>query len=64
MSTYTPPNEKANVDEAEMGRSSDRIGEVDRIDAKATGPGTTLADFAHIDEKKVLRKVSLPSIHG
>ena len=58
MTTYTPPNEKANVVEAELGAHSDRVGDVDRIDAKATAPGLTMASFAHLDEKKILRKVS------
>ena len=54
MTSYsTPPNEKAEVFEAEAtGR-----GQVDRIDAMATAPGTTLESFSHLDEKKILRKV-------
>lgn len=54
MASYsTPPNEKAEVFEAEAaGR-----GQVDRIDAMATAPGTTLESFSHLDEKKILRKV-------
>lgn len=31
--------------------------EIDRIDAVATAPGTTFESFAHLDEKKILRKV-------
>ena len=31
--------------------------ELDRIDALATAPGTTFESFAHLDEKKILRKV-------
>ena len=31
--------------------------EVEHIDALATAPGTTLESFAHLDEKKILRKV-------
>ncbi|QGI85145.1 hypothetical protein CEK25_011874 [Fusarium fujikuroi] len=56
MASYsTPPNEKAEVFEAEAaGR-----GQVDRIDAMATAPGTTLESFSHLDEKKILRKPSL-----
>jgi hypothetical protein len=61
MTAHTPPNEKANTMEAEYGNQSDRAGEIDRIDAKATAPGTTLASFAHLDEKKILRKVGFES---
>lgn len=35
--------------------------EVERIDAMATAEGTTLASFAHLDEKKIMRKVWRPS---
>lgn len=31
--------------------------EIDRIDAVAAAPGTTFESFAHLDEKKILRKV-------
>lgn len=33
--------------------------EIERIDALATGPGVTMASFAHLDEKKILRKMDL-----
>lgn len=33
--------------------------EVERIAALATGPGVTMASFAHLDEKKILRKMDL-----
>jgi hypothetical protein len=33
--------------------------EMERIDALATAPETTLATFAHLDEKKILRKMDL-----
>ncbi|KAJ3521096.1 hypothetical protein NM208_g13450 [Fusarium decemcellulare] len=61
MASYTPPNEKADFVEAEMGNSSDhhQRGEVDRIDALATAPGTTLDSFSHLDEKKILHKARL-----
>ncbi|EEU41890.1 uncharacterized protein NECHADRAFT_64202 [Fusarium vanettenii 77-13-4] len=61
MASYTPPNEKADFVEAEMGNSSDhpRKGEVDHIDALTTAPGTTLGSFSHLDEKKILRKMDL-----
>lgn len=48
MSSYAPPVEKADVVEAEMGHASDRSG---------NKSGTTLESFAHLDEKKILRKV-------
>ncbi|KAL5601895.1 hypothetical protein FOBRF1_009428 [Fusarium oxysporum] len=56
MTSYsTPPNEKAEVFEAEAaGR-----GQVDRIDAMATAPGTTLESFSHLDEKMILRKMDM-----
>ncbi|KAI1250411.1 hypothetical protein MGN70_007464 [Eutypa lata] len=33
--------------------------EIDRIDAVATAPGTTFESFAHLDEKKILRKMDI-----
>ncbi|KAF2647945.1 MFS general substrate transporter [Lophiostoma macrostomum CBS 122681] len=33
--------------------------EIARIDALATSPGVTMASFAHLDEKKILRKMDL-----
>lgn len=33
--------------------------EIARIDALATAPGVTIASFAHLDEKKILRKMDL-----
>ena len=38
--------------------------EVEHIDALATAPGTTLESFAHLDEKKILRKVRDCPHHG
>lgn len=38
--------------------SGNRRAEVAHIDALATAPETTLESFAHLDEKKILRKVS------
>lgn len=58
----TPP-EKAEVAQAEHasdGRghhASHRDDEKDRIDALAEAPGVTMETFAHLDEKKILRKV-------
>ncbi len=34
-----------------------KYAEKERIDALATAPGVTLASFAHLDEKKILRKM-------
>lgn len=31
--------------------------EIERIDAIALAPGTTIDSFSHLDEKKILRKV-------
>lgn len=38
---------------------SKRQQEIDRITALAIGPGVTMANFAHLDEKKILRKMDL-----
>jgi hypothetical protein len=38
---------------------SAREGEIERIDALALAPETTLASFAHLDEKKILRKMDI-----
>ena len=40
-------------------RSTKQMEEIARIDALATGTGVTLASFAHLDEKKILRKMDL-----
>lgn len=56
-SYHTPPNEKAEFVEAE--RAPNGRSQVDRIDAMATAPGTTLDSFSHLDEKKILRKVRI-----
>ncbi|KAM0335002.1 hypothetical protein ACHAQA_000036 [Verticillium albo-atrum] len=48
--------EKPDVSEAE--ENNGRSGK-DRIDGLPTDPGTTLESFAHIDEKKVLRKMDI-----
>lgn len=55
--------EKGEVTEAETAaqrhtnRTSSRNGEISRIDAMAEAPGVTMETFAHLDEKKILRKV-------
>lgn len=33
--------------------------QIARIDALATAPGVSMASFAHLDEKKILRKMDL-----
>lgn len=50
-----PANEKADISETENGVLNDHG------DKASGGPGAikTMADFAHLDEKKILRKVSL-----
>lgn len=57
MATRTPQSEKADIVEAELGNGINT--QINKIDFMATAPGTTLDSFSHIDEKKVLRKVSL-----
>jgi hypothetical protein len=39
--------------------NSTKAAEVARIDALATAPGVSAASFAHLDEKKILRKMDL-----
>jgi hypothetical protein len=41
------------------GKTSKAEEEFARIDALATGAGVTLASFAHLDEKAILRKMDL-----
>ncbi|KAF3764268.1 MFS general substrate transporter [Cryphonectria parasitica EP155] len=67
----SPPNEKLEVahDEfSEEGKLSPpplhhshgkTKEEIERIDAMALAPGTTMASFSHLDEKKILRKMDL-----
>lgn len=45
--------------EGNKGHHSSDKGEIDRIDAIAAAPETTIESFSHIDEKKVLRKLDL-----
>ncbi|KAJ0323063.1 hypothetical protein COL5a_008511 [Colletotrichum fioriniae] len=58
-SSYASRHEKLEVSELENGEHEPvtKKGEIERIDAIATAQGTTLASFAHLDEKKILRKV-------
>lgn len=57
------PSEKPDLGELQVSHherrqhGSDKTAEKDRIDAIAEAPGTTMASFAHLDEKKILRKV-------
>ncbi|KAM0282014.1 hypothetical protein ACHAQH_003220 [Verticillium albo-atrum] len=48
--------EKPDVSEAEDGHG---VSEKDRIDGLAAAPDTTIESFAHLDEKKVLRKMDI-----
>jgi hypothetical protein len=48
---------KASISNSHGGKS--KAEEIARIDALATGAGVTLASFAHLDEKKILRKMDL-----
>ncbi|TKA62140.1 hypothetical protein B0A49_09075, partial [Cryomyces minteri] len=41
------------------GRKLSKTAQIHEIDALATAPGVTLASFAHLDEKKILRKMDL-----
>ncbi|EXF85313.1 major facilitator superfamily transporter [Colletotrichum fioriniae PJ7] len=58
-SSYASRHEKLEISELENGEHEPvtKKGEIERIDAIATAQGTTLASFAHLDEKKILRKV-------
>jgi len=40
-------------------RKLSRAEQVAAVDAIATAPGVTLASFAHLDEKKILRKMDM-----
>jgi len=48
--------EKPSLIEVEGGHQT-RKDVVSHIDAMATAPGVTYESFAHLDEKKILRKV-------
>jgi hypothetical protein len=69
--TSSLPSEKPDVSEMENGyQLHPHVGflkkkeEIDRIDGMAMAQGTTLASFAHLDEKKILRKANLPFNYG
>ncbi|KAK8059021.1 hypothetical protein PG994_009469 [Apiospora phragmitis] len=61
----SPPSEKPDLGELEVSHhehpqhGSPKVAEKDRIDAMAETPGTTMASFAHLDEKKILRKMDM-----
>ncbi|KAH9995345.1 major facilitator superfamily domain-containing protein [Xylariaceae sp. FL0662B] len=50
---------KAIVDHSEGRHDHGEREEIERIDAWATAPETTLESFAHLDEKKILRKMDI-----
>lgn len=61
----TLSNDKTNLSEAENGTTTGANGQqghtklsAELLHANATGPVPTPASFAHLDEKKILRKVS------
>jgi len=54
---HLPPNSKAGR-RASHGKLT-KAEEQARIDALATAPGVTYASFAHLDEKKILRKMDM-----
>ncbi|KAK8136599.1 major facilitator superfamily transporter [Apiospora sp. TS-2023a] len=61
----SPPSEKPELSELEVSHHErsqngpNKVAEKDRIDAIAAAPGTTMASFAHLDEKKILRKMDM-----
>lgn len=58
MASATPPEKGHGSDGSNVGPGLDnRDAEIAHIDAIATAPDTTLDSFAHLDEKKILRKV-------
>lgn len=58
--TYQPtrPTQARNASVSSHAAKS-KAEEIARIDALATAPGVTMASFAHLDEKKILRKMDL-----
>lgn len=53
------PVRKASVSRPVGGHGESIAEEKKRIDKLATAPGVTLESFAHLDEKKILRKMDL-----
>ena len=62
MASPAPPEKNLGLAESDLdsGPENNRRAEIAHIDAMATAPETTLESFAHLDEKKILRKVSRP----
>jgi hypothetical protein len=56
-SPHALENRKSSISSAQ-GRKN-KAEEIARIDALATAPGVSMASFAHLDEKKILRKMDL-----
>lgn len=56
-STSIHRDRKASI--TSFGHGKSKAEEKERIDALATSPGVTMASFAHLDEKKILRKMDL-----
>ncbi|RYP54674.1 hypothetical protein DL768_000610 [Monosporascus sp. mg162] len=54
-STKTPERDPPGVAHAERGLRE----EVEKVDAVATAPETTFESFAHLDEKRILRKMDI-----
>lgn len=50
---------KTSVTSAHNHAKGKKAEEIARIDALATAPGVTMASFAHLDEKAILRKMDL-----
>jgi hypothetical protein len=51
------PARKASISRSIGGHGKNKAEERERIDKLATAPGVTLESFAHLDEKKILRKM-------
>jgi hypothetical protein len=51
------PVRKASISQSLSGQGRSKAEEKERIDKLATAPGVTLESFAHLDEKKILRKM-------
>ena len=70
--SFSPVDPNSHQNDRKLSKSE----QIQAIDKLATAPGTTLASFAHLDEKKVLRKMDwhllptltllceLSSLHG
>jgi hypothetical protein len=59
-SSAIPTSRKNSLTSSTHGKpSTKKAEEIARIDALATGAGVTLSSFAHLDEKKILRKMDM-----